>query len=186
MQRDSAIKKIGKGMGFMLMGNLLSGIMVISVAPVIGIWLISCAAMLFTLIIYLSLMFTVGYNDGRRERSLLKNHRVDEAKKSGWLLYGLLPGAVICVPSVIVMLGIFGQVAISGEYMFVFRFLCGTVAPLVYIGGFRDAAIADYPLWFPILSMGIYLLGSPLAAAVGFKFGFDDKVRNDFMYDKSK
>ncbi len=182
MQREPAIKKTIKGFGFMLFGNILSGIMVISIAPFIGIWLLSCAAFLFTMIIYLSLLFTAGFNDGRREQSLFKNHRVEAPKKNGWILYGLIPGAAICVPVVIVLLGILGKIGISGEYMFAFRFLCGAVEPLIYIGTFQEAAITDYPLWFPILSMGIYLIGSPLAAAVGFRFGFDEKARTNFIY----
>ncbi|MCM1335542.1 MAG: hypothetical protein NC084_10685 [Bacteroides sp.] len=186
MQREPAFKKLIKGLGFALFGNILSGIMVISIAPFIGVWAISCFAFLLTLVIYLSLMFTVGFNDGRREQSLVKNHRVDEPKKSGWLLYGLVPGAVFCVPVLILLLGIFGKAAVTGEYMFAFRFLCGAIQPLVNIGGFQGAAIAEYPLWFPLAGMGLYLIGSPLASAIGFRFGYDEDLRKNFMYENEK
>lgn len=184
MQREPAFKKILKGIGFVLFGNILSGIMVISIAPFIGIWAISCVSFLLTLVIFLSLMFTVGFNDGRREQSLVKNRRVERPQKNGWLLYGLIPGAAICIPVTAVLLGILGSLPISGEYMFVFRFLCGAVQPLIYIGGFQSAAIAEYPLWFPLVSMGIYLIGSPLFAKIGFRFGYDEKLRKNLIYEK--
>lgn len=184
MQREPTFKKLFKGLGFLLFGNILSGIMLISVASVISIWAIACVAFLLTLIIFLSLMFTVGFNDGRRERSLLKNHRIESPQKNGWLIYGLIPGAVFCVPVAVVLLGILGKIAVTGEYMFAFRFLCGAVQPLIYIGEFRDAAIAEYPLWFPLVSMGLYLIGSPIAAKIGFRFGFDDDLRKNLMYEK--
>lgn len=184
MQREPALKKLLKGLGFLLFGNILSGIMVISIAPFIGVWAIACGSFLLTLIIFLSLMFTVGFNDGRREQSLLKNHRTEQAQKNGWLLYGLIPGAVFCIPVAAVLLGILGKITITGEYMFVLRFLCGAVQPLIYIGEFRDAAITEYPLWFPLVSMGLYLVGSPIAAKIGFRFGFDEDLRKNFMYEK--
>lgn len=184
MQREPTFKKLLKGLGFALFGNILSGIMVISIAPFIGIWAIACAAFLLTLVIYLSLMFTVGFNDGRREQSLVKNHRVEQPRKTGWILYGLIPGAVFCIPVAAVLLGILGALPISGEYMFAFRFLCGAVQPLIQIGGFQGTAIAEYPLWFPLVGMGLYLVGSPIAAAVGFRFGYDENLRKNLMYEK--
>lgn len=186
MQREPIAKKLLKGLGFVLFGNVLSGIMVISIAPFIGIWAVSCVAFLLTLVIFLSLMFTVGFNDGRREQSLVKNHRVEAPQKNGWLFYGLIPGILICLPVAAVLLGILGMLPISGEYMFAFRFLCGAVQPLIYIGGFQGAAIAEYPLWFPLASMGIYLVGSPVLSRIGFRFGYDENLRKNFMYEKDE
>lgn len=185
MRRESVIKKLLKGLGFMLFGNILSGIMLISIAPVISVWFLTCIAFLFTLVIYLSLMFLGGYKDGERESALLRNHRTEVPKKNGWLIYGLIPGIVNCIPVVILMLGMFGYVDITGEYMFVYRFVCGAVMPLIYIGELASSAVADYPVWLPVVSMAVYVLGASAAAKIGFDFGFDEKKKLNFMYEEN-
>lgn len=184
MQRDTIIKKIIKGFGFMLFGNILSGIMVISIAPVISVWFITLVAQLLTIIIYGALMFTVGFRDGQRECQLLKNHRVESVPKNTWLILGTILWVVMCVPVIVLMLGINGAITITGEYMFVYRFLCGAVMPLLYIGELTQAAVAEYPLWLPLVSMGIYLLLTPVAAHIGYRFGLDEEKQRSFMYEK--
>ncbi len=184
MQREPIIKKFIKGFGYMFFGNILSGIMVISTAPFISVWFVSLVAQLLTFLIYTSLMFTAGFRDGQRECQLLKNHRVESVPKYTWIVLGLILWAIMCIPIVILMLGMNGVLTITGEYMFIYRFICGTAAPLIYIGELTAAGVAEYPLWLPIASMAVYLISTPLAAHIGYRFGIDEDKQRSFMYDK--
>lgn len=178
------MKILGKGFLYALFGNILSGIMVISIAPAISVWLICLTALLFTLFIYASLLFTAGYRDGQREKILLKNHRIEQSPKYRWLSFGLIIGAVMSIPSVILLLARLGGWVISGEFMFAFRFLNGAVYPFIHIAEMQSTAVADYPLWLPVVLAAVYILISPAAAQLGYKFGFDDKTKESIMYEK--
>lgn len=186
MQRQHILKIFLKGLAFTLFGNVLSGIMIISIAPMISVWFICLVAFLFTFFIYASLLFTAGWQDGTREKSLLKNHRVEASPKYRWIVLGLICGALISIPSIVLLLGKLGAVAISGEFMFyIFRFINGAVTPLLYIAQVhKEVAVTDFPLWLPLTCIGIYLIVSPLAAQIGYKFGFDEKTKESFMYEK--
>ncbi len=184
MQREHILKIFAKGLAYTLFGNILSGIMIISIAPMISIWFICLIAFIFTIFIYGSLLFTAGYRDGQRENLMLKNHRVESTPKHRWIILGLICGGIICVPSIIVLLGKLGVLAISGEFMFAYRFLNGAVYPLYHLAGVQSASAAEFPLWLVLTCVLAYIIISPLAAHIGYKFGFDDKTKNSFMYEK--
>ncbi len=184
MQRQHILKIFAKGLGYAFFGNILSGIMVFSIAPVINIWLLTVVALLFTLFIYTSLLFTAGYRDGQRENSLLKNHRVESSPEYRWIAFGLIIGLIMAIPGFIILLAKLGVFAVSGEFMFAFRFVNGTVTPLLYASEMQAAAPVDYPMWLCIAFIGIYMIFSPLAAHIGYKFGSDDKKRTGFMYEE--
>ena len=184
MQREHFLKIFAKGLGYAFFGNILSGIMVFSIAPVIKIWLLTVVALLFTLFIYGSLLFTAGYRDGQRENSLIINHRVESIPKYRWIVFGLIIGAVMAIPGFIILAAKLGSFAVSGEFMFAFRFINGAVTPLLYASEMQTAAVADYPLWLCLAFVGVYLIASPLLAHIGYKFGCDDKKRTDFMYEE--
>jgi len=185
MQREHILKIFAKGLGYAFFGNLLSGIMIISIAPMISVWFICLVAVLFTLFIYASLLFTAGYRDGQKERSMLRNKRTETAPKYRWIILGLIIGVIISVPTIIVLLGKLGAVAISGEYMFAYRFLNGAVFPLYHIAQVHaEVAVADFPLWLLLTCTGIFVIFTPLAAHIGYKFGFDEKTKESLMYEK--
>ena len=184
MQREHFLKIFVKGLGYALFGNILSGIMVFSITPVINVWLLTAVALLFTLFIYGSLLFTAGYRDGQRENKLITNRRVESSPKYRWLIFGLIIGLVMAIPSFIILAAKFGMFGVTQEFMFAFRFISGAVTPLLYASGMQSAAVADYPLWLCIAFAGIYVVLSPLCAHIGYKFGFDDKKRTSFMYEE--
>lgn len=184
MQREHFLKIFVKGLGYALFGNILSGIMSFSIAPVISIWLLTAVALLFTLFIYGSLLFTAGYRDGQKENKLITNRRVESAPKYRWIIYGLIIGAITAIPDFIILAAKLGALTVSGEFMFAFRFINGAVTPLLYASGMQAAAPVDYPMWLCIAFIGIYIVLSPLLAQIGYKFGFDDKKRTSFMYEE--
>lgn len=184
MQRDNIFKIFIKGFGFGFFGNILGGIMTISLAPFISEWFIAYIALLFSLFIYLSLIFTAGLKDGQREKILLRNKRVESSPKYRWLILGAIIGGIMLVPALILLLGVFGVIGLSGEYLFAFRFLSGAVYPLMHVAEAHNVAVAEIPLWYPIASMAIYLVLTPIAAQIGYKFGYDEKTLKDLMYEK--
>ncbi len=184
MQREHIMKIFGKGFAYALFGNLLSGIMVISIAPMISIWFVCLVAFLFTLFIYASLLFTAGYRDGQREISLIKNHRVEASPKYRWIIFGLIIGAVMAIPTVVLLMSRMGMLYITQEFMFAYRFLNGAAYPMFHIAGVQSAAVADYPAWFLPVCIAFYLILTPVAAQIGYKFGYDEKTRDSFMYEK--
>lgn len=184
MQREHFLKIFVKGLGYAFFGNILSGIMVFSIAPVIKIWLLTAVALLFTLFIYGSLLFTAGYRDGQRENKLMLHKRVESTPKYRWIVFGLIIGAIMAIPGVIVLMGKLGALTLSGEFMFAFRFINGTVTPLLYASEMQAANIIDYPMWLCIAFIAIYIIVSPICAHIGYKFGYDDKKRTNFMYEE--
>lgn len=184
MQREHFLKIFVKGLGYAFFGNILSGIMVFSIAPVISIWLLTVVALLFTLFIYGSLLFTAGYRDGQREHKLITNHRVESSPKYRWIIMGFIIGTIMAIPGFVILAAKLGTLALSGEFMFAFRFINGAVAPLLYASEMHAAAPVDYPLWLCFSFIGIYVILSPLLAHIGYKFGFDDKTRTSFMYEE--
>lgn len=184
MQREHFLKIFVKGLGYAFFGNILSGIMVFSIAPVINIWLLTVVALLFTLFIYGSLLFTAGYRDGQRENKLIINHRVESSPKYRWIIFGIIIGAIMAIPGFVIFASKLGMLTVSGEFMFVFRFVNGTVTPLLYASEMQAAAPADYPLWLCIAFVAVYIIVSPLCAHIGYKFGYDDKKRDSFMYEE--
>lgn len=184
MQRDNIFKIFIKGFGFGFFGNILGGIMTISLAPFISEWFIAYIALLFSLFIYLSLVFTAGLKDGQREKILLRNKRVESCPKYRWLILGGIIGVIMLVPALILLLGVLGAIGLSGEYLFAFRFLSGAVYPLMHVAEAHNVAVTEIPLWYPIASMAIYLVLTPIAAQIGYKFGYDEKTLHDYMYEK--
>ncbi len=158
--------------------------MVFSIAPVINIWLLTVVALLFTLFIYGSLLFTAGYRDGQRENKLITNHRVESTPKYRWVVFGLIIGIVMAIPGFVILVAKLGALALSGEFMFAFRFVNGAVTPLLYASEMQAQAVADYPMWLCIAFIGIYVVLSPVLAHIGYNFGLDDKKRTSFMYEE--
>ena len=184
MQREHKMKIFAKGLGYAFFGNILSGIMFISIAPMVSIWFICLVALLFTLFIYLSLLFTAGFRDGQRENMLLKNHRVEAIPKNRWLINGAIAGGVMAIPSVIILLSKLGLFPISGEFMFAYRFINGAVYPLYHIAGVQKLNVDAFPMWLILACIGVYLLLSPVAAQIGYKYGSDDDKKLNFIYEK--
>ncbi len=184
MQRKPLILIFLKGLFYAVFGNLLSGIMTIALAPFISEWFIPYIAILFTVFIYGSLIFTAGYRDGEREKSMLKNKRVESSPKYRWIIFGLIIGAVYCIPNIVMLLGITEAITITGEYLFAFRFICGSIYPLMHILGIHNVPANEMPIYFPIICMAIYAVVTPITAQIGYKFGFDEKSAKSFMYEE--
>ncbi len=168
----------------MLFGNILGGIMTISTAPFLDQWYIPYIAILFTAFIYGSLIFTAGWKDGGKEARMLRNHRVESIPKYRWIIIGLILTAIMAIPNMIQIFCSLGFYELTGEFLFAMRFICGAFAPALYIAGLKDVPAMDYPVVYPLVLIALYLVITPTAAHIGYKFGVNEKGFKDFMYEK--
>ena len=169
------------GVGYMLLGNIMSMILTVALAAVIDNTIVQIILEIFTLFIFYALVFTVAYKDGVRERLMVKNHRIDAPIKGRWLRLGFVMWLVMCIPSVILLLDRF--LFLFKDYLIMFRFICGAVYPLSIAVGVNNADIDKMPLFYPFMVMAIYIL-IPLVAHLGFDFAYKEKLSPDIMYEK--
>ena len=184
MQRENNFMIFLKGAGFMLFGNILGGIMTISIAAFLDQWYIPYIAVLFTVFIYGSLIFTAGWKDGGKEAKMLRNHRVESIPKFRWIIIGLILTAIMAVPNLILLFCSLGAYDLTGEFLFAMRFICGAFAPALYIAELQSVPAMDYPAAYPIIIIALYLVVTPTAAHIGYRFGINEKNFKDYMYEK--
>ncbi|MBO6231968.1 MAG: hypothetical protein J6O50_15525 [Ruminiclostridium sp.] len=180
MKRDSIFMTALKGLGFAVFGDVLGGVMTISLAPLLSEWFIPYIALLFTVFIYASLLFTAGLRDGQKEAKMLRAKRVDSVPKYRWIFVGLAIGAVECIPCGVLLACALGAFPLTGELLLGSYFVFGALAPAFFI--IED--VQQLSPVFPIVLGAVYLLITPAAAHLGYKFGTDEKSMKDFMYEK--
>lgn len=179
MKRDNIFIIWLKGLAFGVFGNVLGGIMTVSLAPFLAEWFIPYIAILLTAFIYASLLFTAGMKDGQKEAKLLRHHRVESVPKLRWVILGLAIGAVMCVPCGALLASALGAFSMTGELLLGSYFAVGAFAPSLFM---IDAQ--QMPVFYPAALMAAYLIISPIAAQLGYKFGADERSFGDFMYEK--
>lgn len=145
-----------------------------------------------TLIFYM-LVFTVAWKDGARERSLVKNHRVDAPLKHRWIFLGVILFAIAAAPTALLLLNklFFPDAA---DTLFAYRFISGSAYP--FIQTFIPQADLPTMAWehtdyrqidsmsalFPALML-IYYAFIPAVTQFGWYVGFTDKFNKDnIMY----
>lgn len=181
MKRDSILLIWVRGLGLGVFGNVLGGIMTVSLAPFLAEWFIPYIAILFTAFIYASLLFTAGLKDGQKEAKLLRSHRVESTPKVRWIYLGLGIGGVMCVPCAALLGVALGAFTMTGEILLGSYFVIGAFAPTLFM-----IDTQNMPVFYPMILMALYLVLSAVSAQIGYKFGIDEKSFRDFMYEKEK
>ena len=184
MKRENILLIFLKGAGMMLFGNILGGIMTFSAAPFLSEWFIPYIAVVLTVFVYGCLLFTAGLWDGQKEAKMLRSKRVESVPKYRWICLGLALAAVMCIPCAVLLCSSLGMFELTGEFLFAFRFVCGAVAPGIYIAGVQALPSSEYPAVLPVVLMAVYAVVTPLSAQLGYRFGVNEKSFKDFMYEK--
>ncbi|MBR5089146.1 MAG: hypothetical protein IK093_06945 [Ruminiclostridium sp.] len=180
MKRDNILLIGVKGLGLAVFGNVLGGIMTVSTAPLLSEWYIPYIELLFTVFIYASLAFTAGLRDGQKEAKMLRAKRVESVPKYRWIGLGIAIAAVMFIPCGALLACALGAFPMTGELLLGSYFVFGALAPAFFI--IED--VQAMPAAFPIVLAAVYLIVTPAAAHLGYKFGIDDKSMKDFMYEK--
>lgn len=182
MQRKPFWKLLLSGIGYMLLGNLMSTVMTVAASVVADITGVMIVLFVLTLFVFYSLCFTVAYKDGQREKVMLKNRRVDSVSNSRWIIAGFIMLAVMTVPSALLFAD--AKMHLFEGFLIPYRMLCGMIYPLALAMGVDYAGIELLPDFYPLIFAACYIL-IPLATAIGFNFGFNDRFNPDkIMYEK--
>lgn len=193
MKRESFLKLTLKGIGYVVLGNVLCLFMTMGLG-MFGVNLFTKAVSIAcgTLIFYL-LIFTAAWKDGTRERSLIKLGRESEEKKYRWIFIGAVMFVFAALPSAVLLLN--KLYFPEQDLLIPYRLVSGSAYPFVM--AFIPPVITESEAWvetslrqidnmsalFPALMMAYYLL-IPVAAQLGYYIGFNDKLNKDkIMYD---
>lgn len=138
------------------------------------------------------LIFTVAWKDGARERSLLKNHRVDAPLKYRWIYLGVIMFVIAALPTLVLLLNkLFFP---EQDTLFAYRFISGSAYP--FIQTFIPQPDIPTMAWehtdyrqidsmsalFPALML-VYYAVIPAVTQFGWYVGFNDKFnKENIMY----
>jgi hypothetical protein len=179
MKQESIALTALKGLGFAVFGNVLGGIMTVSLAPFLSEWFIPYIAILLTVFIYGSLLFTAGMKDGQKQAKLLRRHEIEAVPKLRWIWLGLAIGGIMCIPCAVLLTSALGAFPLTGELLLGSYFVLGALAPSFFMIDVQQMS----PV-FPLILMAVYLIITPIPAQIGYRFGTGDKDLRDFMYER--
>ncbi len=191
MQRRPFHILLLKGIGYIILGNVMCLIMTMALA-MFGLNLfMNILSILCCSAVFYMLVFTVAWKDGCDERSLLKHGRVDKPLRYRWIFIGLLMFLFASIPTIILLLNkLFFP---EEDTLFLYRFLSSSAYPFVNtFVPMVEANIDDWhtslrqfdnmSVWFPVLMLVYYAL-IPAVTQLGYYMGFNDKLNTDkIMY----
>lgn len=184
MQRKPFWKLLIIGIGYMVLGNVMSTVMTVALSVWADVTAVMGILFVFTLFVFYSVVFTAAFKDGQRERLMVKNHRVEAPIKGRWLKIGLIMLSVMCIPSLILFFD--AAYRLFDGYLIPYRMICGMIYPLSLAMGVNYSEITQMPSYFAFIFMACYVL-IPLATALGFDIGYKDKFNPDrILYEKKK
>ena len=112
---------------------------------------------------------------------MLRAKRIESIPKTRWIFVGLADAAVMCVPCGALLACTLGAFALTGEVLLGSYFVFGALAPAFFIVG----DVQQLSPVFPVVLAAVYIIVTPAAAQLGYKFGFDEKSAKDLMYEKN-
>ena len=193
MKRQPFYILLLKGIGYIVLGNVLCLFMTMALSMFGDNIIFNILAMICGTLIFHMLVFTVAWKDGVRERSLIKNHRVESVPKYRWIILGLILFVIAAAPTIVLMLNkLFFP---EGDTLFIYRFISGSAYP--FIQTFIPKPDLDTMAWipteyrqidsmsplFPALMLIFYAI-IPVMTQLGWYIGYNDKFNADKMMYK--
>ena len=189
MKRQPFYILLLKGIGYIILGNILCLFMTMALAMFGGNIVFNILSIICGTLIFYMLIFTVAWKDGARERSLVKNHRVDAPLKYRWIYLGVIMYVIAAAPTILLLLNklFFPD---SADTLFAYRFISGSAYP--FIQTFIPQADIPTMAWehtdyrqidsmsplLPALMLVYYAL-IPVVTQFGWYIGFTDKFNKD-------
>ncbi len=176
-----------KGIGFVILGNVLCLIMTMAIFVFGSNMLVKVLAIAFSAVIFFSLVFTAAWKNGVKERNLVKLGRVDNLIKYRWIAIGLIMFAFAVLPTVYLLINkLFFP---EQDNLLIYQFISGSAYPLVLtFTPQADALVSQVSrvegmdVMFPVLMIVYYAL-IPVFTQLGYWIGFNDKLNSDkIMY----
>lgn len=199
MKRQPFYILLLKGIGYIVLGNFLCFFMTMALTMFTSksdnpgfVILMNVIAMICSALIFHMLVFTVAWKDGTRERSLVKNKRVDAPLPHRWIFLGIILFVIAAAPTIVLLLNkLFFPEA---DTFYVYRFISGSAYPFIQtfvpMPELADKAwvettyrqIDDMSPLFPALMLIFYAV-IPAVTQFGWYVGYNDKFNKDqIMY----
>lgn len=199
MKRQPFYILLLKGIGYIVLGNFLCFFMTMALTMFTSksdnpgfVILMNIIAMICSALIFHMLVFTVAWKDGTRERSLVKNKRVDGPLPRRWIFLGVILFLIAAAPTIVLLLNkLFFPEA---DTFYVYRFISGSAYPFIQtfvpMPELADKAwvettyrqIDDMSPLFPALMLIFYAI-IPAVTQLGWYVGYNDKFNKDnIMY----
>ncbi len=193
MKRQPFYILLLKGIGYIVLGNILCTFMTMALAMFGGNIVFNILSIICGTLIFYMLVFTAAWKDGCRERSLVKNHRVDAPLNHRWIYLGVILFLIAAAPTILLLLNklFFPD---SADTLYVYRFISGSAYPFVqtFIPQPDITTMAwehtDYrqidsmSALFPALML-VYYAFIPAATQAGWYIGYTDKFnKENIMY----
>lgn len=183
MKRESFGILTLKGVGFVILGNVLCLIMTMAIFVFGSNLFIKVLAIAFSAIIFFSLVFTVAWKNGVKERKLVKFGRVENESKYRWIAIGLIMFVVAAAPSVFLL---FNKLFFpERDNLLIYQFISGSAYPLVLtftpqidVLVTQESRVEIMSAAFPTLMIVYYAL-IPFFTQLGYWLGFNDKLNTD-------
>lgn len=183
MNRDSFGKLVLKGIGFVVFGNVLCLVMTLAIFFFGDYAIIKILAILFAAMIFFSLMFTVAWKDGVRERKIINLHPELGEKKLRWVAVGAVMFVFAAAPTVFLLLNkLFFP---DSDNLLIYQFISGSAYPFVITFTPKADSLSSsvsrvqtMSALLPSLLLVYYAL-IPAATQIGFLFGYRDKLNVD-------
>ncbi len=193
MERRSFLKLWLTGVGHIVLGNVMCLFATMGLTMFGKNLFTNVLGIIFAALIFFLLMFKVAWQDGTRERSLVKNGRVDGPLKYRWVLIGFAMYAVAIIPTVVLLLNVLCFP--EADTLFFYKFVNGSAFPFVstfiptvelkkevWIETAATRQLDNMSILFPILMLAYYAL-IPIATHIGYYMGYNDTLNTDkIMY----
>lgn len=192
MKKNSFLMITLKGIGYIVLGNIMVLFMTMAISMFGSNWFLNSLSIICGSFIFFSLVFTVAWKDGTKERSLVKLGRTEGLHKHRWIWAGLIMFAAAAAPTVVLLLNkLFFP---EEDTLFLYRFISGSAFP--FIMAFVPHVTSETDAWvqtelrqidnmsalFPALMLLFYAL-IPVCTQLGYWCGANDKLNKDkIMY----
>ena len=183
MKRESFGKLVLKGIGYVVFGNVLCLVMTMAIFFFGDYAIIKVLAILFAALIFFSLIFTVAWKDGVRERKMISLRPEIGEKKFRWVAIGLIMFVFAAAPTVFLL---FNKLFFpESDNLLIYQFISGSAYPFVI--AFTPKAdslsgsvsrVETMSVLLPSLLLAYYAL-IPAVTQLGFWVGYRDKLNAD-------
>ncbi|MDE6728172.1 MAG: hypothetical protein K2J80_09585 [Oscillospiraceae bacterium] len=187
MKRKSFGKLVLKGIGFVVFGNVLCLVMTMAIFMFGSHVIIKMLAIIFAVLIFFSLMFTVAWTDGARERKIVSLHPELGEQRYRWIAIGAVMFALAAAPTVFLLINkLFFP---ESDNLIIYQFVSGSAYPFVIAFTPKPESLASdisrvetMSALLPSLLLVYYAL-IPAVTQLGFWAGYRDKINTDrIMY----
>lgn len=183
MKRNSFGKLVLKGIGFIVLGNVMCLVMTMAIFMFGYHGIVKVLAILFSVLIFFSLVFTVAWKDGERERRLITLHPETGERKYRWIGIGCVMFAFAVAPTLFILINkLFFP---EQDNLIIYQFVSGSAYPFVIAFTPRPESLSSnvsrietMSALLPSLLIAYYAL-IPVATQLGFIFGYKDKLNPD-------